>query len=93
MSAEAGVDDARIGSSAAWADVDGDGDIDLYVTNYLEARWENHKVCGTPTGMRSYCRPDAYPAQSDILYLNQGDGTFVDATVAAGVANAIEGKG
>jgi len=93
VGAAAGVDDERAGSSAAWADIDGDGDIDLYVTNYLELTWENHKVCGTPTGTTSYCRPDAYPAQSDVLYLNRGDGTFADVTATAGVGNDVEGKG
>jgi hypothetical protein len=89
----AGVDDDGSGASAAWADIDGDRDLDLYVTNYLQMTWENHKACGTPTGMRSYCGPDVYPPESDVLYVNQGDGTFRDGTVTAGVGNDAEGKG
>jgi len=89
----AGVDDGRAGASTAWADVDADGDLDLYVTNYLEMTWDNHQVCGTPEGLRVYCNPDVYPGQADILYVNRGDGTFVDGSAAAGVVNQTEGKG
>ena len=36
VTAEAGVGDSRWGTSAAWGDIDGDSDLDLYVVNYLE---------------------------------------------------------
>ncbi len=62
---QAGVDDPGKGKSAAWADFDQDGWLDLYVVNW--SCWPD-------------CDPDAPdPVQAqDVLYRNQGDGTFAD---------------
>ncbi|MEL7058463.1 MAG: FG-GAP-like repeat-containing protein [Acidobacteriota bacterium] len=56
--------------TAAWADVDLDGDLDLFVGNHD----------GTVGGPHE----NMIPGQRDILYLNNGDGTFTDATEAYG---------
>ncbi|MCH7762040.1 CRTAC1 family protein, partial [candidate division TA06 bacterium] len=90
---KAGVGDDRWGCSAAFLDYDGDGYLDLYVTNYLDFTFDNHKFCGDPVkNIRAYCHPDHYNGVEDILYRNNGDGTFSDVTKAAGVSNP-EGKG
>ena len=84
----AGVGDPRWSTSSAWADTDSDGDLDLYVANYVDFHLSKNKFCGKlDEGLRAYCHPDAYPGISDRLYRNNGDGTFTDATVAAGVEN------
>lgn len=58
----AGVGDAKNGKTAAWGDYDQDGFADLYVAN-----WACYPDCGRPmTG------------DKDMLYHNNGDGTFTD---------------
>ncbi len=57
--------------TAAWADPDRDGDLDLYVGN--------HDGFFANPGEREV------PGQRDIFYLNNGDGTFTDVTMALGV--------
>ena len=91
---QAGVEDDLWGTSTAWSDIDSDGDLDLYVANYVDFGWDNHQFCGDARSQRSaYCHPDVYNALPDRLYLNRGDGTFVEIGEAAGIANTREGKG
>lgn len=80
-------------SSAAFADADGDGDLDLYVARYVEYDPEQPIFCGDPTtGERKYCDPSLFVGAGDRYYANNGDGTFEDATEAAGIG-AADGRG
>ena len=72
-------------------DGDGDGDLDLYVTNYVDYDRAEELPC-TFSGVRVYCTPDLFAAAPDRYYRNRGDGTFEDATAAAGIVD-VDGKG
>ena len=66
---------------AVWLDYDNDSFLDLYVGNYLNFD-PNYKYYYAPDGFPG---PMAYDAQPDILYHNNGDGTFEDVTEAMGI--------
>lgn len=80
-----GADDPRWSTSASFADLDGDGLLDLYIANYVDFRIENHKVCRTPGGRPNYCGPQSYAGDPDRLLRNLGGLRFEDVTGAAGV--------
>jgi len=81
--ARAGIRDDWWGTSAAFGDVDGDGFLDLYVANYL--RYDAGKRCTDPSDRTEYCGPRSSNGAPDQLYHNDGDGTFTEITVAAGI--------
>ncbi len=74
-----GVQDRWYGGSA-WGDYDRDGDLDLYVTAYVDFA---HRPRST-----SLRFPMDFGGVPNLLYRNNGDGTFSDVTEAAGVSDA-----
>jgi len=79
MTSQAGVGDERWGTSAAFADYDKDSDLDLFVVNYVDCKLDEHPVCALD-GVRIYGPPADFGSTSNILYQNNGDGTFTDVT-------------
>jgi enediyne biosynthesis protein E4 len=63
----------------------------LFVTNYLDWTFATSRVCGSP-GKRLSCSPTLYKGQPNILYHNNGDGTFTDVSESMGISPHI-GKG
>ncbi|HUT90124.1 MAG TPA: CRTAC1 family protein [Thermoguttaceae bacterium] len=75
----------RVGAGVSFLDVDADGDLDLYVSNYIEFSYDR-QVDHTDKGVDVYPGPDAYTPDPDTLYRNNGDGTFTDVSAESGVS-------
>ncbi len=80
----AGVTSDRWCTSAAFSDLDQDGALDLYVCTYGAVSLDNPRVCERG-GKRMHCLPSVYPAQPDLLFRNQGDGSFQETGRMAGI--------
>jgi tetratricopeptide (TPR) repeat protein len=89
-------------TSAAFADLDNDGDLDLYVAHYLPFDAEHPLLCNRVTTSKgnklvdpnqkyNYCTPRLFGALPDHLFRNDG-GKFVDVTAEAGIVDK-EGRG
>src|SRR5579863_9443462 len=97
VTAKAGLNkpDAEYGPlwsvAAAWVDVNNDGLLDLVVINYLKWDFATEPACES-YGHREYCHPKMYKPTPNQLFLNNGDGTFRDASVEAGF-RSHPGKG
>ncbi len=75
----------------AWVDVNNDGLLDLFVTNYLSWNIDAEPPC-MAQGRREYCHPKFYKKLPNQLFLNNGDGTFKDISAESGI-RAHPGKG
>ncbi len=84
--AASGIDERDWSVGAAFLDFDRDGWLDLYVGEYL--LYEHQRPCRTPAGAPEWCGPESFNDRADILYRNDGDGTFTDVSQAAGIAGA-----
>ena len=97
VTAKAGLDkpDPEYGPlwsvGGAWVDVNNDGLLDLFVINYLKWDGTHEPVCPVD-GHRDYCHPKMYKPTPSQLFLNNGDGTFRDASAEYGL-RAHPGKG
>jgi hypothetical protein len=76
----------------AWLDVNNDGLLDLFVTNYMAWDIATEKPCELKPGLCDYCHPKLYGPTPNQLFLNNGDGTFRDASEEYGI-RAHPGKG
>jgi len=93
VTSRAGVAAGGWSASAGFLDYDNDGKLDLFVTRYVQWSFDNNRYCGEKKpGLRSYCHPDNYEGMTDLLYHNNGDGTFSDVSAKAGIARSV-GKG
>ncbi len=91
--ASAGVAGTRWGTNCAFADLDRDGDLDLYVANYVDFRFDRNPRCGDPVrGVWNYCRPAVFDGQADYLYVNHGDGTFSEQGRERGIVQGADEK-
>ncbi|WP_372637598.1 CRTAC1 family protein [Fodinibius sp.] len=92
VSAEAGLTDKKgFWSGAAWADYNGDGFVDLYIGGYVSyfeiPDEEEIRALQEPPSIN----PSVFDPAPNLLYKNNGDGTFSEVSEEAGVANP-EGK-
>lgn len=78
-------------SSAAIADLNADGLPDIFDVNYLDVPLDRAVLCDS---IGKNCGPLAYDGVDDRLWLNKGDGTFVDVSEKAGLlGRQTEAKG
>ncbi|WP_197996465.1 CRTAC1 family protein [Gimesia panareensis] len=78
-------------TSAAWGDLNLDGNLDLYVCNYVKYDVQNPKDCSDSQGVKRTCHPNQMEAEWNEVYFNLGNGRFKAASAERGI-RATDGK-
>jgi hypothetical protein len=93
---KAGVALGGWSTGPTWGDFDHDGLLDLFVPGYVKHDLDRPVIAGKNgipegacqyRGVNVFCGPVGLPGESDHLFHNNGDGTFTDVSVKAGVAD------
>ena len=94
---KAGVALGGWSAGPTWGDYDHDGLLDLFVPGYVKFDPDHPPVAGQGNippgfckfrGVNVMCGPRGLPGEPDHLFHNNGDGTFTDVSVKAGVADS-----
>jgi hypothetical protein len=90
VTASAGVANVHWSTNCAFGDYDRDGNIDLYVANYVAFDEKTiHRRGKDPKcqflGIDVFCGPQGLAGEPDVLFHNNGNGTFTDVTKSAGI--------
>ncbi len=93
---QAGVTLGGWSTGPTWGDYDHDGLLDLFVPGYVKYDLEHPPQAGKGRipagacqfrGVNVFCGPMGLAGESDHLFHNNGDGTFTDVSVKAGVSD------
>jgi len=88
----------RWGAGCTFVDYDRDGNLDLFVSNYVRFSFEQAPVPGQNNsciwlGIPVACGPRGLPTGRHWLYQSNGDGTFTDVSERAGIAQSTSSYG
>lgn len=81
----------KVGAGVAFLDIDGDGNLDLFATDYLKFSYENHPV-HMHMGTHVYPSPAEFAPEPANLFRNNGTGTFAEVSEESGIG-AVPGRG
>jgi len=93
---KAGITLGNWSAGITWGDYDGDGLLDLFISGYIHFDRNRLPISGNEVvgyasckfrGVVSMCGPRGLEGEPDHLFHNNGDGTFTDVSVLAGVSD------